>query len=81
MTGQLEEKCGLDNFNCSKAGHVVNIYVPMELEGMAPLCDVSCGWSHTVGITSESHERCFNCKFSVCVCVCVRSGQEGVDLG
>ncbi len=51
--GTLQEfmghRYGVDNFKCSSTGHIVNLYVPVVLEGVASISDVRCGWSHTVG--------------------------------
>ena len=43
---------------------IMNTYLPVKVEGLPPMAEVHCGWSHTLTITagnySHSHSRYTN---------------------
>ena len=39
---------------------IVNVYLPMKVEGLPPVAEVHCGWSHTLTITAGSCNNIHN---------------------
>ena len=31
---------------------ILNVYVPLKVEGLPPVAEIDCGWSHTVAVTA-----------------------------
>ena len=37
---------------------VLNVYIPLKVEGLPPVTEVHCGWSHTIAVTAGNTYVC-----------------------